>query len=41
MIIKLLEPLVVKREVIENLSSEMKKLGHEFVYYNTKTTDVE
>lgn len=41
MIIKLLEPLVVKKEVIENLSSEIKKLGHEFVYYDTKTTDVE
>ncbi|WP_300360973.1 2-hydroxyacid dehydrogenase [Fusobacterium sp.] len=40
MIVKLLEPLVVKKEIIENLSSEIKKLGHEFVYYDTKTTDV-
>lgn len=40
MIVKLLEPLVVKKEIIENLSSEIKKLGHEFVYYDTKTTDI-
>ena len=40
MIIKLLEPLVVKKEIIEKLSSEIKKLGHEFIYYDTKTTDV-
>ncbi len=40
MIVKLLEPLVVKKDVIENLSSEIQKLGHEFVYYDTKTTDV-
>ena len=39
--IKLIEPLVVKREFIENLAKTLEDMGHEFVYYDTKTTDIE
>lgn len=39
--ISLLEPLGVSEEVIQKLSAKMLKDGHEFVYYNNKTTDVE
>ncbi len=38
--IKLIEPLVVKREFIENLAEKFGKRGGEFVYYDTKTTDL-
>ncbi len=37
--IALLEPIGVKKEVIEELSAPIVKQGHEFVYYDTKTTD--
>lgn len=37
----LLEPLGVKREVIEELSAGLVEAGHEFLYYDTKTTDTE
>lgn len=37
----LLEPLGVKREVIEELSAGFLTAGHEFIYYDTKTTDIE
>ena len=39
--ISLLEPLNVSAEEIEELSKTLKDAGHEFVYYNTKTTNVE
>lgn len=41
MIIKLLEPLNVRNSLIEELSAPLKKAGHEFVYYEEKTTDAE
>lgn len=41
MLVKLLEPLNVSDETIERLAKEIKDLGHEFEYYNTKTTDKE
>ena len=41
MIIKLLEPLSVPESLIEDLSKSIKDAGHEFVYYDEKTTDVE
>lgn len=41
MIVKLLEPLSVPDSLIEELSAPMKEAGHEFVYYDEKTTDVE
>jgi len=37
--VKLLEPLNISNELIRELSEPIKKLGHEFVYYNEKTTD--
>ena len=37
--IKLLEPLRVPDKMIEDLSQPLKDLGHEFKYYNVKTTD--
>jgi D-3-phosphoglycerate dehydrogenase len=40
-IVKLLEPLSVPDSLIEELSAPMKEAGHEFVYYDEKTTDVE
>lgn len=39
--ISLLEPLGVSEEVIEKLSAKLSDDGHEFVYYDSKTTDVE
>ncbi len=39
MIIKLLEPLRVPETLIEELAAPLKEAGHEFVYYNEKTTD--
>lgn len=39
--ISLLEPLGVSDDVIENLAARMKEMGHTFVYYKDKTTDVE
>lgn len=37
--IKLLEPLGVSKELIEELSAPIIDKGHEFFYYDTKTTD--
>ncbi|NBI07395.1 NAD(P)-dependent oxidoreductase [Senegalia massiliensis] len=37
--VKLIEPLNVSHELIKELSEPIKALGHEFVYYNEKTTD--
>lgn len=37
--ISLLEPLGVPKDVIRELSAPLTKAGHEFVYYDTKTTD--
>lgn len=39
MLIKLLEPLRVPAELIEELAQPIKDKGHEFVYYDEKTTD--
>ncbi|WP_277630739.1 2-hydroxyacid dehydrogenase [Atopococcus tabaci] len=39
MLIKLLEPLRVPKELIEELAQPIKERGHEFVYYKEKTTD--
>ena len=41
MIVKLLEPLSVPDSLIEELSAPIEEAGHEFVYYDEKTTDVE
>ena len=41
MIIKLLEPLRVPESLIEELSAPLKEAGHDFVYYDEKTTDVD
>lgn len=38
--IKLLEPLNVPHELIEELAEPIKAQGHEFVYYKEKTTDL-
>ncbi|MFO8069704.1 MAG: 2-hydroxyacid dehydrogenase [Alkalibacterium sp.] len=37
--VALLEPLRVPKETIEMLAQPIKELGHEFVYYDEKTTD--
>lgn len=37
--IALLEPIGVSKEVIDELSAPITEKGHEFVYYDTKTTD--
>lgn len=37
--VKLLEPLRVPESLIEELAQPIKDAGHEFVYYNEKTTD--
>lgn len=37
--ISLLEPLGISESMVRELSAELTKAGHEFVYYNTKTTD--
>src|SRR5699024_3790817 len=39
--ISLLEPLNVPDELIEKLAQPIKDMGHEFVYYDDKTTDTE
>ncbi len=39
--IALLEPIGVTEELIEELSAPFIEKGHEFVYYDTKTTDPE
>lgn len=39
--ISLLEPIGVSEKVIEELSKGFVEQGHEFVYYDTKTTDIE
>lgn len=39
MLVKLLEPLRVPKELIEELAEPIKERGHEFVYYEEKTTD--
>ena len=39
--IALLEPIGVSEETIKELSAYAKEKGNEFVYYNTKTTDIE
>lgn len=39
MLVKLLEPLNVPDSLIEKLAEPIKQKGHEFVYYNNKTTD--
>lgn len=41
MLVKLLEPLNVSDEMIEKLAQPIKELGHEFVYYNNKATEVQ
>ncbi|MGP6139779.1 2-hydroxyacid dehydrogenase [Jeotgalibaca sp. A127] len=41
MIIKLLEPLNVSEDLINELAQPLKDMGHEFVYYPTKTTDID
>lgn len=41
MLIKLLEPLRVPEALIDELSKPLKEAGHEFVYYDEKTTDTE
>ena len=37
--IALLDPIGVSKEVIDELSAPITEKGHEFVYYDTKTTD--
>lgn len=39
--IALLEPIGISAEKIEELSAYIKIKGHEFTYYDTKTTDTE
>lgn len=39
MLVKLLEPLNIPDEMVEKLAAPIKEKGHEFVYYNEKTTD--
>ncbi|MFD1065432.1 2-hydroxyacid dehydrogenase [Oceanobacillus locisalsi] len=39
MLVKLLEPLHVSESLIEKLAEPIKQKGHEFTYYNEKTTD--
>lgn len=39
MLVKLLEPLNVKEEVIESYAKTIREMGHEFEYFPTKTTD--
>lgn len=39
--IKLLEPLGVNKNIIEDLSRKLIRDGHEFVYFDEKTTDIE
>ena len=39
--ISLLEPIGISNDVLEELSQGLKDRGHEFTFYDTKTTDVE
>lgn len=39
--VSLLEPLNVPNELIEELARPIEDMGHEFVYYDEKTTDVD
>lgn len=39
--ISLLEPIGVSREMIDELAEPIVTAGHEFTYYDTKTTDIE
>lgn len=39
MLVKLLEPLNVPSEKIDEFAKRITDLGHEFIYYNEKTTD--
>ncbi|MBG9982541.1 hydroxyacid dehydrogenase [Aerococcaceae bacterium DSM 111020] len=39
--VALLEPLRVPESYIKQLAEEIEELGHEFVYYDNKTTDVD
>src|SRR5699024_11210760 len=41
MLVKLLEPLRVSKELIEELAQPIRDRGHEFVYYEEKTTDAD
>ncbi len=41
MLVKLLEPLNVPNEQIEKYGQQIKDLGHEFIYYDKKTTDAQ
>jgi len=41
MIIKLLEPLNVPESFIEKLAAPLEEAGHDFIYYDEKTTDVD
>lgn len=41
LLVKLLEPLRVPDTLIDKLAEPIKERGHEFVYYNEKTTDPE
>lgn len=41
MLVKLLEPLNISDQMIAELAKPIEALGHEFVYYNEKTTDVQ
>lgn len=40
MLIKLIEPLNVKEELIISYKEKLEAMGHDFVYYSDKTTDV-
>ena len=39
--ISLLEPLGVSKELIDELAEPIVAMGHEFTYFDEKTTDVE
>lgn len=41
MLVKLLEPLNIPHEKIEKYAQKIKNLGHDFIYYDEKTTDTE
>ena len=41
MLVKLLEPLRVPKELIDELAQPIKDRGHDFVYYEEKTTDTD
>lgn len=39
--VSLLEPIGISKNVLEELAEKLVKEGHEFTYYDTKTTDIE